>query len=213
MAEPERGQILKLVGSPRASQPDALAQLAEAAAGGDRRAIRTLLSTVAPQLLQVTRRVLGAAHPDIEDTAQESAFALIESLPSHRGECSVLHFACRIAVLTAMNVRRREAAKKRASIREHAVEIELFPSAGLSPDAEMTSRARTQAVRELLDTLPPEQAEVLAMHCVLGYTVREIAEASRAPVETVRSRLRLAKQALRTRIAKDPELGKIVEER
>ena len=204
----ERGQ-LRLVVDPT---PDPLADVADAAVIGDRRAIRTLLVTVGPHLLRVVRRVLGARHPDVDDVAQESAFALIEALPRHRGECSVLHFACRVAVLTAMNVRRRDGAKKRMSIRDDAMPIEFFPSSSPAPDAELIAQARVDAVRELLDTLPPEQAEVLAMHCVLGYTVREIANASRAPLETVRSRLRLAKQALRDRVAEDVQLSKLVRE-
>ncbi len=48
------------------------------------------------------------------------------------------------------------------------------------------------------------------MHCVLGYTVREIADSSRIPAETVRSRLRLAKEAIRERVAGDARLGKLV---
>ncbi len=214
MAAParERGQLLKLVGSARAVVPDPLAELVTAAVAGDRDAVRTFLVTVTPQLLRVVRKVLGVQHLEIDDVVQESAFAVIEALPRYRGECTVLHFACRSAVLTAMNVRRREAAKKRASTREVGAEIELFPNDAPTPDAGVLARARIQVVRELLDTLPNEQAEALAMHCVLGYTIREIAEASRTAVETVRSRMRLAKQALRARIAADPLLADFVEE-
>jgi len=193
-----------------APAPDALATVARAAAEGDPRATRTFLLTVTPHLLRVVRRVLGANHPDVDDTAQESAFALMDALPRHRGECTVLHFACRVALLTAMNVRRREATRKRRSIRQDELDVELLESAMHGPDEEILARARAMVVRDLLDLLPAEQAEVLAMHCVLGYTVKEIADTSRAPVETVRSRLRLAKGALRDRIARDPRLGLIV---
>ena len=61
-------------------------------------------------------------------------------------------------------------------------------------------------VRELLATLPDALAEALALHVVLGYTVVEIAESASLPVETVRSRLRLAKQALRKRVLNNPKL-------
>lgn len=210
MPEMVRGRVLRLVGSPREVKADPLVEIARAVVDGDRRALRTFLVTVSPHLLRVVRKVLGASHPDVDDVAQEAAFAVVEALPRHRGECSVLHFACRVGVLTAMNARRREATRKRASKREAGAEIELFPSDTIAPEEAAIARARAQAVRDLMDTLPPEQAEVLAMHCVLGYTVREISDASRTPVETLRSRLRLAKQALRERIAADPELTKIV---
>jgi RNA polymerase sigma factor (sigma-70 family) len=193
-----------------ATAPDALATVARAATEGDPRATRTFLLTVTPHLLRVVRRVLGAYHPDVDDTAQESAFALMDALPRHRGECTVLHFACRVALLTAMNVRRRETTRKRRSIRQNELDVELLESATRTPDEELLAQARAAVVRDLLDSLPIEQAEVLAMHCVLGYTVKEIADTSRKPVETIRSRLRLAKGALRERIAGDPRLGRIV---
>jgi RNA polymerase sigma-70 factor (ECF subfamily) len=178
---------------------------------GDRRALRTFLVTVSPHLLRVTRKVLGVDHPDVDDVAQEAAYAVIEALPQHRGECSILHFACRIAVLTAMNLRRREATKKRASIRE-GYEVEQLPATSNTPDLEAAAQARARVIRDLMDTLPQEQADVLAMHCVLGYTMREIAETSHTPLETVRSRFRLAKQAMRKRIADDPNLESLAED-
>ncbi len=211
MAGNERGRLLRLVtGRPRSAEPaDSLAPLAKAAVGGDRAAIRTFLVTIGPHLLRVVRRVLGASHPDVDDVVQESAFAVIDALPRHRGECTVLHFVCRVAVLTAMNVRRREAAQKRLSLRDHDLAVELFPASSPAPDAEISAQASAQLVRELLGTLPLEQAEVLALHCVLGYTMPEVATASRVPLETVRSRLRLAKQAIRERVLEDPRLSNI----
>jgi RNA polymerase sigma-70 factor (ECF subfamily) len=69
--------------------------------------------------------------------------------------------------------------------------------------------ALTPVVRELLDTLSDPLAEALALHCILGYTVQEVAATCAVPQETVRSRLRLAKQALRKRILGDPLLRQV----
>ena len=65
----------------------------------------------------------------------------------------------------------------------------------------------------MLDELPPPQAEVLILHCALDFTVDETAAAMGRPVETVRSRLRLAKRALRERIGESAELAEILEMR
>jgi DNA-directed RNA polymerase specialized sigma24 family protein len=62
-------------------------------------------------------------------------------------------------------------------------------------------------VRALLDDLPEEQAEALALRFMLGWSLIEISEASGAPVNTVRSRLRLAKEALRRRVEADAALA------
>ncbi|HEY4105329.1 MAG TPA: sigma-70 family RNA polymerase sigma factor [Polyangiaceae bacterium] len=214
MAANERRRSLRLVRAPNArpEPPDALGALAEAAARGERAAVHTFLVTVGPHLLRVVRRVLGANHPDVDDVAQESAFAVMDALPRHRGESTVLHFACRVAVLTAMTVRRREATRKRHSEREHALEVEEMPSPALAPDAAWSAQASAELVRELLDSLPLAQAEVLALHCVLGYTVPEIAESAGIPPETVRSRLRVAKEALRERVLGEPRLADSAEE-
>lgn len=201
--------VLRLVaGRARdAGRPDALAPIVQAAGTGDSDAVRTLLVTVAPHLLRVVRKVLGQAHPDVDDVVQESAFAVVDALPRYRGECSALHFVCRVAVLTAMNARRREAAHKRAAERDEGVGVDDLAARVAQPDAAVSAREAAEVVRGLLDRLPEEQAETLALHSVLGYTASEIAALDGAPIETVRSRLRLAKAALRARIMGDPRLA------
>ena len=69
------------------------------------------------------------------------------------------------------------------------------------------ARRRTELLRGLLETLPPDQAETLSLRTILGYSLEEIAEATGVPQNTVRSRLRLAKEALRARIEANPALA------
>jgi RNA polymerase sigma-70 factor (ECF subfamily) len=160
---------------------------------------------IAPSLLRVARQVLGPDHPEVDDVAQESAFALLQALPRFRGECTFRHFACRVAVLSAMNVRRREASQahkvQRLSSTARATE-----DAGTSPEDMLLEQRAASAIRDLLGSLPMAQAEVLGMHYVVGLTAAEIARVTGAPVETVRSRLRLGRQALRQRVLADREL-------
>jgi len=52
-------------------------------------------------------------------------------------------------------------------------------------------------LRAAFARLPAEQRAVIALHLYAGYSVAETAELVAAPVETVRSRLRLAKDRLR----------------
>ena len=49
------------------------------------------------------------------------------------------------------------------------------------------------------------------MRIVLGFSLEEIATQSGAPLNTVRSRLRLAKERLRSRIESDPALRETLE--
>jgi DNA-directed RNA polymerase specialized sigma24 family protein/TolA-binding protein len=134
MAGKERGGLRRWVaGQPHRREPaDALAALAKAASTGDRAAVRTFLVTIGPHLLWGVRRVLGASHPDVDDIAQESAFAVMAALPGDRGESTILQLVSRVAVLTAMNVGRRDATPQRNSRGEH--ELELSPASQSAPD-------------------------------------------------------------------------------
>jgi len=51
---------------------------------------------------------------------------------------------------------------------------------------------------------------VLVLHAAHGFTVEELAGAIGRPLETIRSRLRLAKRALRERIDASPELADVL---
>ena len=209
----------RLITGSRVSEPvppgggrrDELLGLAAAVQRGDAQALSTFLSAIVPQLLRVVRSVLGPEHPDLEDVAYEAAYAVVEGLPRFRGEGTVLHFACRVTVLSAMNVRRRDAAQKRALMRA-PTELDEVELDAPNPEQNAQAAALAPIVRELLATLPDALAEALALHVVLGYTVAEIAQTASLPVETVRSRLRLAKQALRKRVLSNPRLREAVDE-
>ena len=64
-------------------------------------------------------------------------------------------------------------------------------------------------LRELLLTLPEEQAEAFLLRVVLEYDVADIARETQVPVNTVRSRVRLAREALRHRIENNPNLKEL----
>jgi len=186
---------------------DPLRTLTTRAATGEPAAEQTLLVAVGPSMLRVVRRILGTRHPEVQDVCQEAAVALLSALPRFTGQCTVLHFACRVAVLTAMNARRRASHRGSGTFSDLAQEVE---DDGLSP-AEMAEAARRRAVlRQLLDELPWPQAEALGLHVVLGYTVDETANAVGAGPNTVRSRLRRALAALRGRINADSNLLEVI---
>lgn len=182
---------------------DPLLGLARAAQAGDRAATRTLVVSVTPALLRAARGVLGATHAEVEDTAQEAALGLVRALGEYREDCSVLHYASRIGVLTALAHRRRM--RVRAEGRHQELDAEM-PSLEGSPADALLSSHRRRILRQLCDELPATQTEALVLHCVLGMSVDEVAAASGCPCNTVKSRLRLAKEALRLRISADPAL-------
>jgi len=179
------------------------------AVAGDAVAMRRLIDGVAPSVYRVARTILGPGG-DVEDATQESLLALVGALGAYRGDCSVLHYACRIAVWTAVRARRRAARRAEKLAATLPTDRAWIPET-VEPGSSALAARRRELLRGLLDELPDVQAQTLALRVVLGCSMIEVAEATGAPVNTVRSRLRLAKEALRKRIENDPLLAEMLE--
>jgi RNA polymerase sigma-70 factor (ECF subfamily) len=191
-----------------APAPDELLGLARAAETGNGRAAATLIGALGGSMLRAVRKVLGANHPDVDDVTQDAVIALISALSGFRGDCTVAHFAVRVAVLTAMAARRRSQTRARFTAADAPLdELEDRLSAG--PVESILAAKRRELVRQLLDELPDVIAEAVALHFMLGYTVEEIAAASSVPENTVWSRLRIGKQRLRGKL-KDERFAEFV---
>jgi RNA polymerase sigma-70 factor (ECF subfamily) len=193
---------------------DGLRQLVAAAAAGNAGCARRLLERVAPSVHRVVRTVLGPSFSSgsggarVEDVTQDALLAVVHALGSFRAECGVVHYACRIAARVAMTARRARAAEIAVEPLDLETEAALeAPVAGDDPEAPR----RRALLRALLDELPEAQAETLVLRVMLGYSLQEVAEATGVPVNTVRSRLRLAKEALRSRIEQDEALAEMLE--
>ncbi|MFO0712711.1 MAG: RNA polymerase sigma factor [Sandaracinus sp.] len=183
-------------------------ELARHASRGDRRATELLVRGLAPRVHDVARAILGSRHPDVDDLAQESLVSVVRALRSFEGRSTVLHYATRITVRVCI------AGRKRARRAQHE-DAELLALAADTtnqrPFRQLLKERRRVLVRALLAELPDAQSETLALRICLGLPMEEVAEMTGAPVNTVYSRLRLAKAALRTRIETDPVLKDMLE--
>ncbi len=202
--DPERAQ------EPDRRPADPLKGLVEAGQRGQPEAIRTLLAAVGPHQLRVIRGALGANHPDVEDVLQEAMSAFYQALPGFRGESKTVHFACRIAVQIALNLRRHRRYRDRYTPNCDTETLDQLGTDRGSPAEELERARRCQALRELLQELPTPQAEVLALHILAGQTVEETAGLTSTPVNTVRSRLRTALSSLRDRVQANPGIHEIL---
>ncbi len=189
---------------------DPLRAVAQQAAQGSDEALETLLMEVGGPMLRTVRRALGANHPSVEDVAQEAALGLAKSISSFRGECSVTHFAVRVALRTALHARRHLGVRSRVGDFS-AVDFEVIDEHADSPLDMLISQERLRIVRHALDQLAEPIAEALALHFMLGLTIPEIAEAEGLSVNTIWSRLRLGKQALRKMFVKDERLADLLQ--
>lgn len=183
-------------------------ELATRAASGNAQATSRLLRVVAPKVAGAVRAVLGANHPDKDDAVQLALIGFVRALPGFRGDCEPAGYARVIAVRVALAARKRERAS--ADRRDDGADLdETAPpstAGGAACYATCDATERRELVRELLAELPDEQGEALALRVGLGWSLEEIACQTGAPVNTVKSRLRLAKERLRARIEADPAL-------
>lgn len=178
--------------------------LARQAAAGDVRATRRFLETIAPAVVRAVYAMLGTQHPDADDAVQLTLLAVVQALPAFRGECDPRHFAIRIAFRTAAATRRRYRSR---FDRLEEVDVDNLEA----PLDDPYARLRRQAVLDLVDALSEEQAETMVLRFAMGWKLREIATATNTPFNTVRSRLRLAKDTLLRRIQENPALAEALD--
>ncbi|HEX3850548.1 MAG TPA: sigma-70 family RNA polymerase sigma factor [Polyangiaceae bacterium] len=192
-------------GSSASDDAAELTALARLAGSGDPAATRRFLDQVWPTLSRVVSSVLGSRHPEVDDVIQQSLIAVLQALSAFRGDCHPAGYASRIALHVALRARRNAALRRARS--ETLAQISASDPNAEWPAAEASAERRKKALRDLLADLPEEQADALALRIMLGWSLEEVAQATGAPLNTVRSRVRLAKEALRRRIEADPTLA------
>jgi RNA polymerase sigma-70 factor (ECF subfamily) len=169
---------------------DAAQARVAAAIAGDRAALEAVVTELLPRIRNLMRYLLRG-DADAEDIAQEVMVAIVRGLPSYRGDGTLHGWAERVAVREAF-ARLRQARRARAAIADGA---DLTVVA--HPDGPPDAYAERRRAVGLLDHLPDEQRHAVVLHHVLGLSVPEIAAEVGAPIETVRSRLRIGIARLR----------------
>jgi RNA polymerase sigma-70 factor, ECF subfamily len=148
---------------------DAFPAVLAAASAGDPDAFAQLWRSTHPLLLRYLRITAGEA---TEDVASETWLKVIKNLNSFTGDEQA--FRAWLTVV-ARNTARDHA---RAAVRRpETPAAELPPLRATGPDAadEALERLGTQRALRLLATLPPAQAEMLALRVVIGLEPVEVA--------------------------------------
>jgi RNA polymerase sigma-70 factor (ECF subfamily) len=179
-----------------AAFPDDLARVR--AAAESRAAAGALMAEVLPRVRNLVR-YLVRGDQGVDDLAQEALVVILRGLPTYRGDAPLLAWIDRVVVRSTFERRRRERLR---NTREGA-EIPSDDAPLLrqsAPDIALDRRALVLA----LEQINAQQRDALVLHHVVGMSVPEVAAALEAPLETVRSRLRLGMAQLRERLAIAP---------
>ena len=170
--------------------------LARSAAAGDRRALDALLAAVRPDALRLCGRFLPNRE-DAEEACQDTLWAVARGVGQFHGDSSFRTWFYRVAANRARSTYQRLR-------RRYAGEAAGVPLPD-RPDPRRTSVvAGTRLdLLDAMESLPPEQAETVALRDVLGLSYAEIATSLGVPEGTVKSRLHEARRQLRHRLG-DP---------
>jgi len=135
---------------------------------------------------------LGTARADLPDAAQEVFTVAFRKLPEFQGRSKPSTWLVGICYRVASD-RRRMAHVRREVGNDVALLRQRDERPG--PDAVAERHERVELLDEILAELRPEQREVFVMFELEELSGREIAAIVEAPVKTVFSRLRLAREA------------------
>jgi len=139
---------------------------------------------------RVLRR-LGVREADMEDVAQQlfvSVHRRFDELEPSRGTRAWLFS---FALRASANYRRLARHREREELPAES------PASTPDPEQQATRGEARQQVLTALDALPTERRTVFVMHDIEGFTAPEIAEQMEIPLNTVYSRIRLARAEFR----------------
>lgn len=169
--------------------------LIEALRRGDPEALARLYDLFSRRAFGLAYRVLGDG-TDAEDAVQEAFLSLWrqrERLDARRGHLRALLLT--IVHRRAIDTLRR---RRRRSERETELPTDLDLADPLDVEAATLVRLESASMRDRLATLPDEQRQIVELAYFQGYTHREIAVRLDLPLGTVKSRMRLAMERLRS---------------
>jgi RNA polymerase sigma-70 factor, ECF subfamily len=166
----------------------------EKAATGDMGAFeeiyREFSSTVYTIALGITRD-----RQDAEEVTQDVFVKVFRGLKDFRFGSSFGTWLYRITMNTAINMYHKRARHGRESIRYDDVKDALPPGADTAKE-EMERQDASARITELLKHISPEYQPCIMLREIEGLDYREIANILSIPLNTVRSRLKRAREAL-----------------
>lgn len=164
--------------------------LIERARRGERSAFEELYRLHSGMVYNIALRMTNSLDLSAEIT-QDVFVTVFRKLSGFKGLSQLKTWMYRIAVNTVLNARKRETARQE-QFREYAVEKSVLePTTAPCPDDALGDRAQ-----ELLALLPPDQRICLLLRSIERLSYQEIADALEININTVRTRLKRARETL-----------------
>jgi RNA polymerase sigma-70 factor (ECF subfamily) len=174
-------------------------RLLQAARGGDREALATLLAKYQQRVFGFGMKMCGDPE-DAKDVAQETLLAAVRTLRDFRGDASISTWLYTVARSFCIKKRRRtKGAPARHDPLARAVAEKAFePDPG--PEQLLLGREAREIVAAALDDMEPEAREIVLLRDIEGLSAPEVAKVTGLSVSAVKSRLHRARLSLRERL-------------
>jgi RNA polymerase sigma factor (sigma-70 family) len=159
-------------------------ELMRRAGEGDRDAQRVIVTRLMRRVQQLARALLRH-RDDADDASQLCLLEILRSAHHFRGESELERWADRIVVRTTLRHARR--GRRMAT---DTLEDQRVPSVAPTGD-------QTVVASECMQMLTEGQRSVLLLRCGFEYSIEEIAEFAQVSPNTVKDRLKRARECLR----------------
>ena len=177
------------------------AALVQRCAARDEDACAELVSEHQRMVYQLSLNLLGD-HNEALDLSQEVFLRVFRTIHTFRGHAALRTWIYRIVINQARNRQRwwrRRHRSQQISLDQHILDHGELPEPGHggSPDRALGQKLLADRIRTALDRLPFDQKTALVLREIDGLSYEEIGFSLGIAVDTVKSRLARAREALR----------------
>lgn len=145
-------------------------------------------------------RRMGVAEANVDDVAQEVFLIVYRKLPEFEARSSLRTWLFGIAFRVASDHRRRP--EQRLRVAASSAPSEDLPDLGPGPLESLEQRDRARILESLLATLDEKKRAILILADLEGFSAPEISESLSIKLNTVYSRLRLAREDFSAAVAR-----------
>jgi RNA polymerase sigma-70 factor (ECF subfamily) len=181
----------------------------ERAQNGDMGAFDTLIQRYQDQVYSVAYRLVGN-EDDAADVAQEVFLAFFRYIGSYRGDSKLSTWLYRITVNMAKNLWSRQKRQgyevteslddPRDDDPDSPAPVEMLADPAPNPRHRAAGSEIVGVIERKLQEIEPEFREAIVLRFIEGLSYEEIAEVTKEPLGTVKSRIFRARKALKDRM-------------
>lgn len=171
------------------------ATLVERAQRGDKRALETLIERYQEPLLTYISKITPNLE-DAKDIRQETFQKLYSNLESYSSQYAFSTWLYTIAKNSAYDHHRKMKRRPLSAPLKGESEEPLYEGSIPGPEKTMISKQSVEKITTTIRELPPLYREVAELRFIQGYPLEEIANKLNLPLNTVKTRVRRAKENL-----------------